>query len=143
VRRTIALVVDDLGLSFESTNYVRRALRKFVDQQMRLATWWRSYEPAAGLERCSNLPPTSDSSTRPSNASSGFLMAARPSGLSRPWKILQQNDRQQAFNEEFNQFLKMLLAVGTLARLAMSSRECISCLDAKSILLISDGFADL
>src|SRR5687768_14383374 len=34
VRRTIALVVDDLGLSFESTYYVRQALRKFVDQQM-------------------------------------------------------------------------------------------------------------
>jgi VWFA-related protein len=34
VRRTIALVVDDLGLSFESTAYVRGALKKFVDEQM-------------------------------------------------------------------------------------------------------------
>ncbi len=34
VRRTIALVVDDLGLSFESTYYVRRALKRFVDEQM-------------------------------------------------------------------------------------------------------------
>lgn len=34
IRRTIALVVDDLGLSFESTVYVRQALKKFVDQQM-------------------------------------------------------------------------------------------------------------
>lgn len=34
VRRTIALVVDDLGLSFESMTYVRRALKKFVDEQM-------------------------------------------------------------------------------------------------------------
>ncbi len=34
VRRTIALIVDDLGLSFESTYYVRRALKKFVEQQM-------------------------------------------------------------------------------------------------------------
>lgn len=34
VRRTIALVVDDLGLSFESTGSVRDALKKFVDQQM-------------------------------------------------------------------------------------------------------------
>jgi VWFA-related protein len=34
VRRTIALVVDDLSLSFESTHFVRRALRKFVDEQM-------------------------------------------------------------------------------------------------------------
>ncbi|HEX8396120.1 MAG TPA: VWA domain-containing protein, partial [Pyrinomonadaceae bacterium] len=34
VRRTIALVVDDLGLSFESTAYVRAALKRFVDEQV-------------------------------------------------------------------------------------------------------------
>jgi VWFA-related protein len=34
VRRTIALVVDDLGLSFESMHFVRQALRKFVAEQM-------------------------------------------------------------------------------------------------------------
>ena len=34
VRRTIALVIDDLGLSFESTHFVRDALKKFVDRQM-------------------------------------------------------------------------------------------------------------
>lgn len=34
VRRTFALVVDDLSLSFESTHRVRRALKKFVDEQM-------------------------------------------------------------------------------------------------------------
>ena len=33
-RRTMALVVDDLGLSFESTTSVRQALKKFVDEQM-------------------------------------------------------------------------------------------------------------
>lgn len=34
VRRSIALIIDDLGLSFESTHFVRNALRKFVDEQM-------------------------------------------------------------------------------------------------------------
>src|SRR5262252_6471240 len=34
VRRTIAIVVDDLGLSWQSTQLVRRALQKFVDEQM-------------------------------------------------------------------------------------------------------------
>ncbi len=33
-RRIIALVVDDLGLSFESMGYVQKALRKFVDEQV-------------------------------------------------------------------------------------------------------------
>jgi VWFA-related protein len=34
VRRTIALVVDDLGMSFESISTVRDSLKKFVDEQM-------------------------------------------------------------------------------------------------------------
>jgi VWFA-related protein len=34
VRRTIALVVDDLGTSYEDIVVVRRALKKFVDEQM-------------------------------------------------------------------------------------------------------------
>ncbi|HQZ95326.1 MAG TPA: VWA domain-containing protein [Pyrinomonadaceae bacterium] len=34
VRRTFALVVDDLTLSFESAYQTRRALKKFVDEQM-------------------------------------------------------------------------------------------------------------
>ena len=34
VRRTVALVIDDLGLSFESFGYARQALKKFVDEQM-------------------------------------------------------------------------------------------------------------
>lgn len=34
VRRTIALVVDDLSLSFESAYQTRRALKKYVDEQM-------------------------------------------------------------------------------------------------------------
>lgn len=34
VKRTLAFVVDDLGLSFESIYFARRALKKFVDEQM-------------------------------------------------------------------------------------------------------------
>lgn len=34
VRRTIAIVVDDLNLSFASVYYTKRALKKFVDTQM-------------------------------------------------------------------------------------------------------------
>jgi VWFA-related protein len=34
MRRTVAIVVDDLGISFESIPFVREALRKFVDEQM-------------------------------------------------------------------------------------------------------------
>lgn len=36
VHRSMAIVVDDLGMSFESIAYVRRALRKFIDEQMQV-----------------------------------------------------------------------------------------------------------
>ena len=35
VRGTIAIVVDDLNMSFGSVYYLRRALKRFIDQQMR------------------------------------------------------------------------------------------------------------
>jgi len=34
VRRTIALVVDDLGVSFESAHFIRDALKKYVNEQI-------------------------------------------------------------------------------------------------------------
>jgi VWFA-related protein len=34
VRRTLALVVDDLGMSFESMAHARKQLRKFIDEQL-------------------------------------------------------------------------------------------------------------
>src|SRR5215203_2443582 len=34
VHRAVALVIDDLSLSMDSTSYLRRALKKFVDEQM-------------------------------------------------------------------------------------------------------------
>ena len=34
VRRTVALVIDDLGLSVESLGYAREAVQKFIDEQM-------------------------------------------------------------------------------------------------------------
>lgn len=68
VRRTVALVVDDLGLSFESTVAVREALKKFVDQQMQpgdLVAIIRTGAGMGALQRsrrnkrfCSDRPPT-------------------------------------------------------------------------------------
>jgi len=49
IRRTIALVVDDLGLSFESTALVRLALKKFVDEQMQAGDLVAILRTAAGM----------------------------------------------------------------------------------------------
>ncbi len=49
VRRTIALVVDDLSLSFESIYSVRRALKKFVDEQMQTGDLAAIIRTGAGI----------------------------------------------------------------------------------------------
>ncbi len=49
VRRTIALVVDDLTLSFGSTASVRQALKKYVDQQMQPGDLVAIIRTAAGM----------------------------------------------------------------------------------------------
>lgn len=49
VRRTIALVVDDLGISFESIGFVRKGLKKFVDEQMQPADLVAIIRTSAGM----------------------------------------------------------------------------------------------
>jgi VWFA-related protein len=49
IRRTIALVVDDLTLSFESTAAVRQALKKYVDEQMQPGDLVAILRTAAGM----------------------------------------------------------------------------------------------
>ncbi|MGA2270568.1 MAG: VWA domain-containing protein [Bryobacteraceae bacterium] len=49
VRRTVALVVDDLGLSFESIAQVRRSLKKFVDEQMQAGDLVAIIRTGAGM----------------------------------------------------------------------------------------------
>lgn len=49
VRRTMVLVVDDFTLSFESVPQVRRALKKFVDEQMQEGDLVAIIRTAAGI----------------------------------------------------------------------------------------------
>ena len=66
VRRTYALVVDDLSLSFESAYQTRRALKKFVDEQMQEGDLVAIIRTGAGIGDCSNSLRTSAFSTLPS-----------------------------------------------------------------------------
>ncbi|HEY0077907.1 MAG TPA: VWA domain-containing protein [Pyrinomonadaceae bacterium] len=49
VRRAVALVVDDLGLSFEATAYVRQYLKRFVEEQMRAGDLVAVVRTSAGV----------------------------------------------------------------------------------------------
>jgi VWFA-related protein len=54
VRRTMAIVIDDLGLSFQSMHFVTRAIKTFINNQMRpgdLMTVIRTSSGSSGLQQ--------------------------------------------------------------------------------------------
>jgi VWFA-related protein len=169
VRRTIALVVDDLGLSFESTAYVRQALKKFVDKQLQPGDLVAIIRTAGGMGALQQF--TSDrrqlyaaiERVRWNPAGRGGVGAFAPiesdpiqrglneerlaerSGMGGDERRgQQQNAAQRDENnlipgEELDQFREDLFAVGTLGALNYVVRGMRELPGRKSVLLMSDG----
>lgn len=139
VRRTIALVVDDLGLSFQSTHYVRRALKQFVDQQMQTGDLVAIIRTSGGMGALQQF--TSDKRR---------LYAAidhvkwYPGGRTEvgafgpaPGRLGAEID---ARNKDQEDFRSDLFSVGTLGAISYVVRGLSDLPGRKSVLLISDGF---
>ncbi len=143
IRRTIALVVDDLGLSFESTYYVRRALKKFVDEQMQPGDLVAIIRTSGGMGALQQF--TADK--RQLNAAIervkwnaigrggvGAFAAIEPPTPGPGGADI------DTFNEEANQTRQDMFAVGTLGAISYVVKGLKTLPGRKSILLISDGF---
>ncbi|MBA3255412.1 MAG: VWA domain-containing protein [Pyrinomonadaceae bacterium] len=147
VRRTIALVVDDLGLSFESTYYVRQALKKFLDQQMQPDDLVAIIRTAGGIGALQQF--TSDKrqlyaaieKVKWNPGGRGQVGAFAPiSGEPLEAGLGDASggaDRQA--NEEIEQFREDLFAVGTLGALNYIVRGLRELPGRKSVVLMSDG----
>ncbi len=143
VRRTIALVVDDLGLSFQSTHFVRRALKQFVDQQMQAGDLVAIVRTSGGMGALQQF--TSD--RRQLYAAIDHIKwyaggriqmgAFTPIGPPTPGRFGADID---AKNKELEQFRSDLFSVGTLGAISYVVRGLSDLPGRKSILLISDGF---
>jgi VWFA-related protein len=141
VRRTIALVVDDLGLSFESTYYVRRALKKFVDEQMQPGDLVAIVRTSGGIGALQQF--TSDKRQLYAAIDRVKWYGSGRAGISAFAPIEDNSDQSeeaQAASEEFNQFREDVFAVGTLGAVSYVVRGLRELPGRKSILLISDGF---
>jgi VWFA-related protein len=140
VRRTIALVVDDLGLSFESTYYVRRALKKFVDQQMQPGDLVAIIRTGGGIGALQQF-------TADRRQLYAAIERVKWSAISRggmAFAPIEDNsgksEEAQAANEDLNQFREDVFAIGTLGAVNYVVRGMRELPGRKSILLISDGF---
>ncbi|MBA2340958.1 MAG: VWA domain-containing protein [Pyrinomonadaceae bacterium] len=156
VRRTITLVVDDLGLSFESTHFVRQALRKYVDEQMAANDLVAIIRTSAGIGALQQF--TSDKRQLYAaiervrwypNGRGGISAFAPISSLDEAGRTagdsngestdsdLQRRNRER---EDVDTFREDIFAVGTLGALNFIVRGLRELPGRKAVVMFSDGF---
>ncbi len=150
VRRTVALVVDDLTLSFESTYYVRRALKKFVDEQMQEGDLVAIIRAGAGIGALQQF--TSDKrmlyaaieKVRWNPNGAGGIGAFAPLEAKPPTEPTPEPEAGERTPEgqqrEFNDFRTNYFVTGTLGAVNYVVRGMSELPGRKSIMLLSDGF---
>jgi VWFA-related protein len=140
VRRTIALVVDDLGLSFQSTHFVRRALKQFVDQQMQSGDLVAIIRTSGGIGALQQF--TSDKRQLYAAIDHIKWYAGGRTGIGAfvPPTPGRFGDQVDAKSKELEDFRNDLFSVGTLGAVSYVVRGLSDLPGRKSILLISDGF---
>lgn len=139
IRRTIALVVDDLGLSFESTYFVRRALKKFVDEQMQSGDLVAIIRTGGGIGALQQF--TSDRRLLYAAIDRVKWNGLGRAGISAFAPIEPPTPGEMdAANEELNKFREDVFSAGTLGAINYVVKGLRELPGRKSILLISDGF---
>jgi len=145
VRRTIAIVVDDLGLSFESVHFVRDALKKFVDRQMQEGDLVAIVRTAGGMGALQQF--TTDKRQlyaaieriRWHASGRGLIGAFAPIGAVMPGGGGGPNDASYIPGEDAEEFREGVLTVGTLGAIGYVVRGLRELPGRKSVLLVSDG----
>ena len=148
VRRTIALVVDDLGLSFESAYYVRHALKKFLDQQMQPTDLVAIIRTGGGIGALQQF--TTDKRQLYAAVEKvkwyphgrAGISAFAPIGSDSISKTSDSSgDEQRGIpNEDIDQFRSDVFTVGTLGAVNYILRGLRDLPGRKSVILMSDGF---
>lgn len=146
VRRTIALVVDDLGLSFESTYFVRQALKNFLDKQMQPNDLVAIIRTGGGIGALQQF--TSDKrqlyaaveKVKWNPRGRGNISVFAPITAD-PFADRRTDEQtlERGGNEDVDQFREELFSVGTLGALNYVVRGLKDLPGRKSILLLSDG----
>lgn len=129
VRRTMALVVDDLGLSFEGTVRVRDVLRRFVDTQMQSGDLVAILRTGAGMGALQQFTPD----RRMLHAA---IEGVRWNMLTRVAPFQAATDEDQRLDEMRNE----LFSAGTLGAIKYVVRGLADLPGRKSVILLSEGF---
>lgn len=152
IRRTIALVVDDLTLSYESANLVRKALKKFVDGQMQdgdLVTIIRTGAGSGVLQQFTSdkrLLNAAIENVRYNPLGRGRIGAFEqitdvPGSLKDPKYGGEDSLEELQFKNAFNDFRESIFGTGTLGTLKFMVTAMRDLPGRKSVILFSDGFS--
>jgi VWFA-related protein len=143
VRRTIAFIVDDLGLSFKSTEFVRETLRKFVAEQMQEGDFVAIIRTGNGLGMLEQF--TSDKRILYSaierliwNPLSRDMMPSFEDN-----SVDASDDdavQKQATLDAFDEFRETNFSTGTLGAISFVVQSLRTLPGRKSVILLSDGF---
>lgn len=146
IQRTIALVVDDLGLSFESVHYTRQALKRFLDQQMQPNDLVAIIRTGGGIGALQQF--TSDKRQLHAAVEKVRWMAQSRAGISAflplsadrlPSTENAEDDGGRTPDEEIDKFREDLFTVGTLGALYYVVRGLRELPGRKSVIVFSDG----
>ena len=150
VKRTMALVVDDLSLSFQSAYYVRRALKKFVDEQMQDGDLVAIIRTGAGIGALQQF--TSDKrqlyaaieKVKWNPTGRGGVGAFAPirdnDRIVNPDETEEDREARRSFERGFEDFRGSYFATGTLGALRFIVTGMKELPGRKSVILFSDGF---
>jgi VWFA-related protein len=151
VRRTMAIVVDDLALSFESTARVRYALKRFVEQEMQDGDMVAIIRTGAGigaLQAFTNDPRQlllAIDRIKWNPVGVGGIGAFAAAESNRPIPSgMDPSDRGEQISDdnlsELNDYRRSVFATGTLGAVNYVIRGMADLPGRKSVLLLSDGF---
>ena len=151
VRRAIALVVDDLSLSYGSMNKTRRSLKKFVEEQMSDGDLVAVIRVGVGMGALQQF--TSDKRQLLANIDK---LKWNPQGRGRIGSFAPINDGPESlqkqdedgddalikkqFKDSFTDYQESMWAQGTLGALRYVINGLASLPGRKSVVLFSDGF---
>lgn len=157
IRRTIALVVDDLTLSFRSSFFVKVALKKYVDEQMQdgdLVAIIRTGAGIGALQQFTNdkrMLYAAIEKVRWNPVGGGEISTFAPIEAANTVESRDnvmnenyehgENDLDTSVTGNVNEFRESIFATGTLGAINYVVRGMKELPGRKSVMLFSDGFS--
>ncbi len=142
VQRTIAFIVDDLGLSFSSAERTRETLRKFVAEQMQEGDFVAIIRTGNGLGMLEQF--TSDKrvlyAAIEKLAWNPLARDMNPSFADSTAEVSDEQAARQAATDVFEEFRQTNFTTGTIGALGFVVQGLRNLPGRKSVILLSDGF---